>query len=121
MHKSLPVLVGGDGDGDPAVLALAAVHALHHVRVAVAVAFLHPRELQPDVLEALPGLRAEKRQQLAQCSERWADEFNKEVAAVLTISIRTAETHKARMLKALGVRTTAELVQYAIRNGIISL
>jgi DNA-binding NarL/FixJ family response regulator len=45
----------------------------------------------------------------------------KEVAAVLKISIRTAETHKARILKALGLRTTAELVQYAIRNGIISL
>jgi DNA-binding NarL/FixJ family response regulator len=43
----------------------------------------------------------------------------KEVAAVLKISIRTAEVHKARMLQALGLRTTAELVQYAIRNGII--
>jgi DNA-binding NarL/FixJ family response regulator len=45
----------------------------------------------------------------------------KEVAAVLNISIRTAEAHKARILKALGLRTTAELVQYAIRNGIISV
>jgi DNA-binding NarL/FixJ family response regulator len=45
----------------------------------------------------------------------------KEVAAVLTISIRTAEAHKARILEALGLRTTAELVQYAIRNGIISV
>jgi DNA-binding NarL/FixJ family response regulator len=45
----------------------------------------------------------------------------KEVAAVLKISIRTAEAHKARILESLGLRTTAELVQYAIRNGIISL
>src|SRR5262249_11854242 len=45
----------------------------------------------------------------------------KEVAAVLKISIRTAEVHKARILEALGLRTTAELVQYAIRNGIISV
>src|SRR5262249_38179787 len=45
----------------------------------------------------------------------------KEVAAVLKISIRTAEAHKARILEALGLRTTAELVQYAIRNGIISV
>jgi DNA-binding NarL/FixJ family response regulator len=45
----------------------------------------------------------------------------KEVAAVLKISTRTAEAHKARTLEALGLRTTAELVQYAIRNGIISV
>ena len=45
----------------------------------------------------------------------------KEVAAVLKISIRTAEAHKARILEALGLRTTTELVQYAIRNGIISV
>src|SRR5262245_1159100 len=45
----------------------------------------------------------------------------KEVAAVLKISIRTAEAHKARILETLGLRTTAELVQYAIRNGIISV
>jgi DNA-binding CsgD family transcriptional regulator len=43
------------------------------------------------------------------------------VAAVLKISVRTAEAHKARILEVLGLRTTAELVQYAIRNGIISL
>src|SRR5439155_26758325 len=45
----------------------------------------------------------------------------KEVAAVLKISTRTAEVHKARILEALGLGTTAELVQYAIRNGIISV
>jgi DNA-binding NarL/FixJ family response regulator len=45
----------------------------------------------------------------------------KEVAAVLKISIRTAEAHKARILETLGLRTTADLVQYAIRNGIISM
>jgi len=45
----------------------------------------------------------------------------KEVAAVLKISVRTAEFHKARILDALGLQTTAELVQYAIRNGIISV
>ena len=45
----------------------------------------------------------------------------KEVAAVLKISIRTAEAHKARILEALGLRTTAELVQFAIRTGITSV
>jgi DNA-binding NarL/FixJ family response regulator len=45
----------------------------------------------------------------------------KEVAAVLKISVRTAEVHKARVLEALGLGSTAELVQYAIRNAIISV
>jgi DNA-binding NarL/FixJ family response regulator len=45
----------------------------------------------------------------------------KEVAAVLKISPRTAEFHKARILETLGLQTTTELVQYAIRNGIISV
>ena len=45
----------------------------------------------------------------------------KEVAALLKVSPRTAEFHKARLLEALRLQTTAELVQYAIRNGIISV
>lgn len=45
----------------------------------------------------------------------------KEIAAVLGISVRTAEAHKARILDVLGLGTTAELVQFAIRNGIISI
>ncbi len=45
----------------------------------------------------------------------------KEIAALLNISVRTAEAHKARIIEALGLNSTAELVQYAIRNGIISL
>jgi DNA-binding NarL/FixJ family response regulator len=45
----------------------------------------------------------------------------KEVAAVLKISTRTAEFHRARLLEALGIQTTADLVQYAIRHGIITV
>jgi DNA-binding NarL/FixJ family response regulator len=45
----------------------------------------------------------------------------KEVAAVLKISVRTAEVHKARILEILGLGSTAELVRYAIRNSIISV
>ena len=44
----------------------------------------------------------------------------KEVAAILQISPRTAEFHKASIMKMLGIRTTAELAQYAVRHGIIS-
>jgi DNA-binding NarL/FixJ family response regulator len=45
----------------------------------------------------------------------------KEIAAILKISTRTAEFHKARIMDVLGVQSTADLVHYAIRKGIISV
>jgi DNA-binding NarL/FixJ family response regulator len=39
----------------------------------------------------------------------------KEVANILNISPRTAESHKYEIMETLGVKTTAELVQYAVR------
>src|SRR5262249_24630210 len=45
----------------------------------------------------------------------------KEIATILHISRRTAEFHKARDMESLGVQTTAELVQDAIRTGISSI
>jgi DNA-binding NarL/FixJ family response regulator len=45
----------------------------------------------------------------------------KEIAAALKISVRTAEAHKARIQESLGLQNTAELVQFAIRKGIISI
>ena len=44
----------------------------------------------------------------------------KEVAGELGISTRTAESHKYEMMGVLGVQTTAELVQYALKLGLIS-
>ena len=44
----------------------------------------------------------------------------KEIAAQLDISTRTAESHKYEMMEALGVQTTAELIKYALRVGLIS-
>jgi DNA-binding NarL/FixJ family response regulator len=45
----------------------------------------------------------------------------KEVAGILKISARTAETHKYEMMGVLGVRTTAELIQCAIRLRLVSI
>jgi len=45
----------------------------------------------------------------------------KEVGTILNISTRTAESHKYEIMHALGVKTTAELIQYAIRIGVISI
>lgn len=44
---------------------------------------------------------------------------NKEVAGSLGISVRTAETHRASILRKLNLDSLASLVRYAIRNKII--
>lgn len=45
--------------------------------------------------------------------------INKEVAARLDISIKTVETHRASAMRKLKLRTTADLVRYAIRNQLV--
>jgi len=43
---------------------------------------------------------------------------NKEIAAALDLSANTVAVHRANMMDALGIHKTAELVVYAIRNGL---
>jgi len=45
---------------------------------------------------------------------------NKEIAALLSVSPATVETHRAHILQKLDVHNTAELVLYAVRRGVIS-
>ena len=45
----------------------------------------------------------------------------KEIANLLHISPRTVETHKYKMMQQLKLKTTADLVKYAIKHGIISI
>jgi DNA-binding NarL/FixJ family response regulator len=44
---------------------------------------------------------------------------NKEAAETLGISVKTVETHRARLMRKLQVDSTAALVRYAIRNNIV--
>ena len=44
---------------------------------------------------------------------------NKNIASRLRISIRTAETHRSRLIHKLGLKTTAALVQYAMSKGLV--
>lgn len=44
---------------------------------------------------------------------------NKAVAKALGISVKTAETHRARIMRKLGMKSLADVVRYAIRNGFI--
>jgi DNA-binding NarL/FixJ family response regulator len=44
---------------------------------------------------------------------------NQEIAKHLYISVRTAETHRARIMQKLRLQTRAELVQYALAEGLL--
>ncbi len=43
----------------------------------------------------------------------------KEIARILKITPRTVAFHKYSMMEELGVRSSAELVQYAIKKGVV--
>jgi DNA-binding NarL/FixJ family response regulator len=45
---------------------------------------------------------------------------NKEIAALLGITVSTVETHRAKIMLKLGLHSLADLIHYAIRNGIAS-
>src|SRR5262245_25140580 len=44
----------------------------------------------------------------------------KEVAAILSVTPRTVAFHKYRMMEQLRLKTSAELVQYAVKHGIVA-
>ena len=44
----------------------------------------------------------------------------KEIAADLKISVRTVEDHKSQLLHVLGVKSTADLIRFAVKQGLIS-
>ena len=46
---------------------------------------------------------------------------NKEIAAQLNLSANTVAVHRANIMDALGIHKTAELVVYAIRNGLVNI
>lgn len=46
---------------------------------------------------------------------------NKDISEKLFISIRTVESHKSHIMQKLELRTTAEMVKYAIKNKLVDL
>ena len=70
------------------------------------------RRRSKDIIEPTPRQR-EVLQLLAEGKSA------KEIGAILEISARTVETHKYKMMDDLGVKTTAELIQHAVRLGLI--
>jgi DNA-binding NarL/FixJ family response regulator len=46
---------------------------------------------------------------------------NKEIASDLSLSVNTVSVHRANIMETLGIHNTAELVVYAIKNGLVTL
>jgi DNA-binding NarL/FixJ family response regulator len=77
---------------------------------AVVEALLSKAALSPD------PLTSRERQVLQLVSE---GKSTKEVAAVLGVSLKTAESHRTRLMQKLDIHETASLVRYAIRRGLV--
>ncbi len=77
---------------------------------------LEGRDDAVDQIEDLRTLTTRQREVLQLFAE---GKSAKEVATNLGISARTAENHKARIMTQLKLHTTSDLVQYAIRHGLI--
>jgi DNA-binding NarL/FixJ family response regulator len=81
-----------------------------------------------ELLERLPAMPARETDELLLLTPRqrevlqlYAEGYSaKDVARILHISSRTAENHKAQIMAALSVSSTAYLVRWAIRHGLIA-
>ena len=72
---------------------------------------------RPDQRDELTRLTPRQREVLQLLAE---GRSAKDIASVLKISPRTVEFHKYRIMEDLGIKTVAELVRYAINQGISS-
>lgn len=69
----------------------------------------------PDGFELLTQREKQVLQLIAQGNS------NKEIAALLQVSVNTISVHRANLMEALNIHRTAELVVYAIRKGLVTL
>lgn len=69
----------------------------------------------PDPYETLTDREREIMQLTAESSS------NTEIAARLGISPRTVETHRANLMRKLGLQSQTDLIRYALRRGILRL
>jgi DNA-binding NarL/FixJ family response regulator len=78
--------------------------------------FLTPK-VSEIVLEGFLNTRS-RHQQERRAGPR--SKSNKEIATLLGITVRTVETHRAKIMLKLGIHSLAELIHYALHNEIIS-
>ena len=92
-------------------VARGAVYLSPGVSQTVVEAYLAKRELPPD------PLTPREHQVLQLIAE---GKTTKEVAALLGVSVKTAESHRMRIMTKLDIHETAGLVRYAIRQGLVT-
>jgi rsbT co-antagonist protein RsbR len=101
--------------------------AANRIAITVAVGFVQERERvireQREAIRALSETRAaparltsRERQVLQLVGE---GKSTKEAAAQLGIAVKTAESHRSRLMRKLDVHETASLVRHAIRRGLV--
>jgi two-component system response regulator NreC len=79
-------------------------------------AYLHKAEATPlDMYETLTG---REREVLHLTAEGYN---NSEIAERLCISARTVETHRANIMRKLGLRSQTDLIRYAFKRGILTM
>ncbi|GAB4541049.1 MAG: response regulator transcription factor [Anaerolineae bacterium] len=78
--------------------------------------YLH--KASPAAQDPYETLTAREREVLHLAAEGYT---NAEIAERLSISPRTAETHRANMMRKLDLRTQTDLIRYALRRGILPL
>ena len=124
-------------------------HFAREVLAAGARGYVFKSDAAQEVVEAVRSIRSKKRyltKRLAESSERLGlasngkvesartkltrrerevmqlvaeGHSNRSISEILRISIKTTETHRARIMKKLDLKSVADLVRYALREGII--
>ncbi len=84
-----------------------------HASHALAEQLQHPERIPDDRYELLTAREREVFRLIAEGLT------TKEIARQLSISTKTAENHRARVMTKIAVRNTAELVRYALRRGLL--
>ncbi|MEH7306260.1 response regulator transcription factor [Neobacillus drentensis] len=95
--------------------------------VAAGDAYLHPSAQKRLMEEYLSSLKQDGNDTYNLLSEREKEVLtliakgysNKEIAEQLVISVKTVETHKGNLMEKLQMRTRPELVEYAVRKGLL--
>jgi DNA-binding NarL/FixJ family response regulator len=88
--------------------------------VAGGMTVLDPQVSRPDALRGERGGGLTPRE-LEILQHIVAGKSNKEIAVDLGLSVNTVAVHRANIMDTLGIHKTAELVVYAIRNGLVNL
>jgi DNA-binding NarL/FixJ family response regulator len=102
--------------------------AAHELKQAIHEALLGRSYITPLITRDVVGSLIERRPARHELTSRQREVLQllaegrsmKEVAAILDLTPRTVAFHKYRMMEQLRLKTTAELVQFAVRQGIVA-